>query len=283
MALPLDKKALLDSYQIEMPTQDVVQMDVGYVDNVIQGQGVSFLHYRAIPCPVGLGDPGDIRHTHSDHTNCSNGFIYELAGEVVCFFSGNGKSFQWQDIGMVSDASVQVTVPRYYIDRPGEEALLSPFDRLYLKEASALVVTFQKFEHNQSGMDRLHYPIVEVESIIDSNGVKYTSSDFVLESGQIKWTGYNRPAMDPKTNRGQVCAVRYRYVPFWYVSRILHEIRMVQAREPGETAASTKRMPYAVVLQREYLFENEKNDPRAVNPDSSRMVAAPRRGSFGPR
>lgn len=280
--MTLSDKDLRDSYQIDMPVNDTVHLDVGYIDNFVDGQGITFLHYRAIPCPVGLGDPYDIRKIHEDHEGCSNGFIYEYAGEVVCTFVGNGKQFQWQDVGLTTDASAQVTVSRYY-NNTQDEVFLSPNDRFYLKESKALVVTFQKFEHNQSGFDRVRFPVVAVELLIDSDGKRYGSGDFTVTNGQIQWLGKNRPSADPKTGKGQACAIRYRYVPFWYVSRILHEIRVVQAVDPATGVHGTQRMPSSVLLQREYMFQNEDNDPRAPDPSSGRQVTAARRGSFGPR
>jgi hypothetical protein len=280
--MALDETTLLASFQMNHP-KDNVFLDVDYIDTTIEGHGVKFIHYRAIPCPVGLGDRYDIRKTHSDHAGCSNGFLYEKAGEVLCAFTGNGKNQQFTDVGMLGEASAQVTVPRYYANTDKEEVLLSPMDRLYLAENSARVVHFQKFEHNQTGMDRTSYPILEVETLIDSDGRRYNSSQFTIIDGQINWTSNVRPGMDPATNKGQVCSIRYRYVPYWYVSRILHEIRLVRASDPTYEANTVQRAPYQVVLEREYMFENEQNDVRAPKPDSPRQAVAPRSGTFGPR
>jgi hypothetical protein len=280
--MALDASTLATSYQMAHPN-DQVHMDVDYFDSTIESQGVRFVHFRAIPCPVGLGDRYDIRRTHEDHSGCSNGFIYEQAGEVSCLFVGNGKNNQWNDVGMIGDSTVQVTIPRFYADKVQEEVLLSPYDRLYLKEAKAKVVHFQKFEHNQSGFDRTSYPIESVELLIDSNGVRYAPGDYSIVNGQIKWTSNHRPGMDPGTAKGQICAIRYRYIPFWYVSRILHEIRLIQAEDTVTESIGTQRMPYSVQLQREYMFENEQNDVRAPNPNSPRQAVAPRSGTFGPR
>jgi len=280
--MALSEATLASSYQISQP-RDNVFLDPGSFDSTIEAHGVRFVHYRAIPCPVGLGDRYDIRKTHSDHAGCSNGFLYDQAGEVLCAFTGNGKNQSFTDVGMLSDASAQVTFPRYYIGDLKEEIMLSPMDRLYLAENTALVVHFQKFEHNQTGMDRTSYPILEVEAIIDSSGKRYDSSQYKIVDGQILWTTNVRPGMDPSTNKGQVCSIRYRYVPFWYVSRILHEIRLTPASDPSDSERTVQRMPYQVVLEREYMFENEQNDVRAPKPDSPRQAVAPRSGTFGPR
>jgi hypothetical protein len=279
--MPLNEQTLSNSYQMEH-NKDNVFLDPAYFDSTIEGHGVPFVHYRAIPCPVGLGDRYDIRKTHADHSGCSNGFLYELGGEVLCAFTGNSKSQNFTDVGMLSDSSAQISVPRYYSGGLKEEVHLSPMDRLYLKNNNARVIHFQKFEHNQSGRDRTSYPILQVEILVDSDGRRYDSSDYSIIDGQIVWTGVKRPGMDPSTNKGQVCAVRYRYVPYWYVSRITHEIRLIRASE-GDAPNDVHRMPYQVVLEREYMYENEQNDIRAPNPNSPRQATAPRSGTFGPR
>ncbi len=275
-----------DSYQIQMPTMDHVHMDTPYLDNVIDHQGILFRHYRAIPCPVGLSgtDAYDIRKTHQDHNNCSNGFIYDFVGCARVIFSSNPKELRHLDVGYLTGSTAQITVPRFYDDKPDEPLLLSPFDRLYLDKCKTLVVTFEKVEHNISGMDRARYPIVFVEFCMDSDGVRYQpNQDFTIVNGQIKWLTVKQPGMDPSTGKGKILAVRYRYTPFWYIERLIHEVRVhpTQNNETGTLDAT--RMPYAAVIQREYTFENEQNDPRNQNPNDTRQARAPSSGSFGPR
>jgi hypothetical protein len=279
----ITEQTLADSYQLDDNPSESVHFDVDGFDNAIDKQGVSFVHFRAMPCPVGLSDRYDIRRTHEDHSGCSNGFLYQRAGKIVCPFSGNSKQVQLLDVGILTGSAVQITVPRHYTDKPGESVMLSQFDRLYLADNAALVIAMQRFEANATGLDRLQYPVVEVEHIVDSNGRSYDHTDYTIESGMIRWTGANRPAPDPKTGKGQICSIRYRYIPYWYVDRLIHEIRVVQATNPETGIHGTVRMPYAALIQRENVFENEQNDPQAPNPDSPRQAAAPRRGSFGAR
>lgn len=275
--MPIDEKTYADSFaQIQMGTRDAVHFDVPYFDGVIDGQGLVFQHLRALPCPIGKTDPMDVRHTHADHSGCSNGYIYELAGEMTCIISGGSKRVQALDMGLLTGATLQITVPRFYTDDPKKEVIVAFADRLYLKDNKAKVVATQLFEHNTGGLDRVRRSILEVEHLIDSHGKRYREhEDFRVAGGQIAWTGTRQPGMDPTTNKGEVCSIRYRYTPYWYISHILHEIRVV--REGLDSA----RAPQAALIQREYIFEDEQNDPLA--PSSLRQAPAPRQGSFGVR
>jgi hypothetical protein len=283
--MPLTPQDLADSFVIEMPVHDVVHMDTGYTDAVVDGQGVLLAHWRALPCPIGKGDQFDIRKMHADHSGCSNGYIYEFAGDMTCIFVGNSKQIQALDVGFLTGSSVQISVPRYYTDDRSKEAIIAVLDRFYLKQLTATespvnVIAAQLFEHNTSGFDRLKYPVNKVETVVDSHGIRYTEGiDFDVVSGQLKWRGTRQPGMDPETGKGEVCSVRYRYTPYWYVSNLLHEIRLVRNGD------QTERTPMTAILQREYVFENEQNDQgqRPLGNNSARQATAPRGPSFGPR
>ncbi len=261
---------------IDMQTKEAVHLDLPSMDGFVHGEGLLYEHYRALPCPIGKEDPFDVRKVHEDHSGCSNGFIYEFAGLMVCTSTGNSKSFQNLDMGLVTGSTLQVTIPRYYEDKPEKEVVIAIFDRLFLKEFKAKVVSAQLFEHNVSGMDRLKYSVLEVEHLIDSHGKRYhQGQEFVVAGGQLVWNGPNQPGMNPATGKGEVCSIRYLYTPFWYCHTILHEIRVVRS------GPDSVRAPMTALIQREYIFEDEQNDPRA--PVSPRQATAPRNGSFGQR
>jgi hypothetical protein len=288
--MTINPQSLAESFiQIDMPVSDVVHMDTGYTDAVVDGQGMLLEHWRALPCPVGKGDPFDMRKMHADHSGCSNGYIYEQGGDITALFVGNSKQLQALDVGFVTGSTVQITVPRFYTNDRTREVVISVLDRLYLKQTTNQehpinVIAAQLFEHNTSGMDRVKYPINAVELIVDSHGKRYyQGDDFDVSNGQIAWRGTKQPGMDPETGKGEVCSIRYRYTPYWYVSNLMHEIRVVRS------GFGTERTPMTALLQREYAFENEQNDqgqrpgssPLANN--SQRQAMAPRSGSFGPR
>lgn len=275
--MALDEKAVAESFvPIEMPINDAVHMDTQYLEGVIDGQGAIFEHYRALPCPIGREDPYDSRRTHSDHSGCSNGFLYDKVGDITCLFSGNSKNVQHLDVGLLTGSTVQLTLPKFYNDNTKKEVSIAVFDRLYLKQRVATVIATQMFEHNISGKDRLKYPAVEVEALVDSRGNRYyQGTDFDLVEGQVVWRGTKQPGMNPETRKGETCSVRYKYIPFWYVDRILHEIRLLR------NGPDMVRAPMSVLVQREYFFENEQNSRDAK--DSPRKAVAPRDGAFGPR
>lgn len=283
--MPLDAQTLSDSFIIDMPAHDTVHMDSDYTDSVVDGQGVVLEHWAALPCPIGKGDPFDVRKMHADHSGCSNGYIYAPRGDLTCIFVANSKQIQALDVGFLIGSSVQVTIPRYYTSDRSKEVVIATLDRLYLKQLDATstpinVIAAQLFEHNTSGFDRLKYPANKVEVVVDSHGTQYSEgADFDLISGQLKWRGPRQPGMDPETGKGEVCSARYRYTPYWYVSNLLHEIRLVR------NGALTERTPMTAILQREYVFENEQNDQgqRPLGNNSARQATAPRGPSFGPR
>ena len=283
--MAIDKAALVDSFvQIEMPVNDVVQMDSSYTDAVIDGQGILLEHWRCFLCPIGKNDAFDVRSAHADHTSCSNGYLYEYGGIITALFVGNSKNLQTLDMGFITGASVQITIPRHYTNDRSKEVVMGVLDRIYLKTVNPLnVVAAQIFEHNASGMDRLKYPINNVEMIIDSHNRRYfQDQDFRLVNGQVAWQGINRPGMDPETGKGEVCSIRYRYTPYWYVSNLVHEIRVIRNGD------SVERTPMTAILQRENVFENEQNNANSrfgadADAGNQRQATAPRSGSFGPR
>lgn len=267
---------LLEYVQIDMPSTEAIHMDMGYTDGVISGQGLLFEHWQAMPCPVGKDDPYDIRKAHADHAGCSNGNLYYFAGNMVCISTGISKDIRAMDVGVVVGSTMQITVPRFYEGNENKEAVPATSDRLYLKDDNSRVIATQLFEHNISGIDRVKYPIMKVELLIDSHGTRYYQGEhFDLDGGQIRWRGTAQPGMNPATGHGEVCSIRYQYRPYWYIERFLHDLRILRSGEDSVAA------PKAALIQREYVYEDERNDPQAA--PSPRQGAAPSHGSFGAR
>lgn len=266
------------SHDIVM-AQEVVRFDPAAFDMVLRSHGVLMEHWRAIRCPLGIVDKFDAR-SHGDHSNCSNGFIYRHAGDVTVFFSGNGSNSTLEDMGVVDGSTTQVTLPRFY-DGGEKEIAVQHYDRFFLKEVAASSVNTQLIEAHITGTDRLQYHAIEVEHVIDANGVEYGDRDYDVRDGRIVWGSHNRPHHDPKTGRGTVYSIRYRYIPFWYAKNLIHEVRVSRIYDYEQDKEVLLRMPHAVQLAREFLFENEERD-RDGN-ISDRDIRAPRSGSFGAR
>lgn len=265
-------------YDLNLPEEEI-GFDPAAFDAALRGNGVLMEHYRAIRCPIGVTDIFDPR-THTNHSQCSNGFIYKHAGDVKVFFNGNSTSTRLQVMGLMDGSTVQVTVPRNY-DSNGAEFMVQIYDRLFLKELATTSVNTQLIESHITGVDRLQYKAVEVEHLIDSHGSEYSFGDFEIQDGNIVWSGSKRPPYDPKTSKGTTYSIRYRYTPFWYVDRLMHEVRVARVMKFPQQEIVLERMPHGLMLKREYLFENEE---RVRNtPTSDRDQPSPRSGSFGSR
>lgn len=287
----------LNDIQTDIPGHRI-SFDVEAFDEAIENQGVTLVHYRALRCPVGMTDLDDNRRTHPDHEGCSNGFIYTRVGTVRGLFINNSNRKRPDDLGFWDGSTVQVTMPRFYDDPDDQRIFVAPFDRFYLEEADHLVPSWQLFVHHESGLDRLKYPVAMVEELVDSAGLRYyEGQDFKISHGGLQWLTQRRPTPNLTTgpggsgfdtDRGCICAIRYRYQPYWYVGQVLHEIRTTQVTDPVTGDRRVERMPQAVMLHREYVAlsrdQNEPGEPgTGLDSDAMRTLMGPMNGGFGPK
>jgi len=264
---------------ITIPDGQAVTFDIKAFDQALASQGVGLVHFRAMRCPMGLVDLYDNRRPEHDHSGCSNGFIHQKIGRLTATFTGVGKHSQQMDVGSIDGSTAQVTVQRFY-DNTQIPVYVAPYDRMYLDEESIIVPTWQLFEAHIDGRDKMVFPVVEVQSLMSSDGRVFTEGDdFEVRDGYVVWSGSNRPQYDAYRKRGQICSIRYLYRPFWVVKQLLHEVRVTQAEDAITGERRIHRMPQAMVLQREYVFLNESTG----DPNNPREVPAPREGSFGAR
>ncbi len=256
-----------------------VSFDPDAFDVALRSQGVKLVHMRAMKCPVGLVDRHDVRFVHEDHSACSNGHIYTRAGEVTCLFTGAGNKQDQQEWGLHDGGTVNITAPLTY---DGEDGLVDvmPYDRFYLNEEAITVPHSQLVEAHSTGKDRLDFPAVQVIDVIDSHGKRHQPSEYKIEAGQLVWTNGGLP-YDAMNERGMIYAVRFTYRPYWYVRQLMHQVRVAQIETA--LAREVKRFPQQWVMQREYIFENEKKDELAPDPNSPRQAKGPRTIGLGPR
>lgn len=242
-------------------------------DTAIMENGVDLIHHRAMKCPVGMIDPDDIRRPHEDHSGCSNGFIYTCAGKTKATILGNSREVQLQDVGRVDSSTIQATFTRFYTDKPDCRVQASFADRFYLTDDTITVVTWQVLAKTPTDYDSPNFPVVSVQDLIDANGKIYQQgADFDIENGKIHWLTNNRPSYDG--TKGQVFTVRYFYRPFYYVQKMVHEIRMGKAQD-GNTEG-VMRLNQCALLVREIYFKTADQDPGSVKPNDPRQaVAAP--------
>lgn len=262
------------SLPIRIP-DEVVDFDQEAFSTLIRRVGVPLVHFKAFRSPVGMENFADLRKPNEDHSGASNGFLYKRAGIATCLFTSVSNNNRIMDLGEMDGSNVSVTLPSTYDDSDAG-VRTARYDRFYLTDPNITVVNWQLFTTSEVGVERLTYPISEVEYIVDSYGTEYTPNDYVLENGQIKWVG-NRPPPN------KVCSIRYMYRPYWYVSRVIHEVRVTNKENIYTGTRETIRMPQMVQLQREYVFESEQRDIDSTTPDSPRQAKAPPDGSFGPR
>ena len=273
------RKATENDVSLDMlPLQ--VHLDPGAVDDFVNAHGITLVHWKSMRCPIGLKSRTDVRRTDEDHSGCSNGFIYTLAGKFFASFGGNNSKLTQYDPGLLTGATVTITPPRFYLDKPDKSVLLLPFDRLYLEEESIVVHQWELFEAHEMGVDKFRFPIVEVIDLVDNLGRRYDNNDFRVQDGKLFWSGTNRPGVDADTGKGRVCVVRYSYRPFFYVQTLLHEIRVATV-EALDGSMQVVRMPQSALLQREFFFEKSANDPAA--PPSNRQGFGPPDGGFSAR
>jgi hypothetical protein len=235
-------------------------------ENAILDNGIQLVHYKALPCPVGMAD----QHTttfksHPPHDNCMNGYIFEKAGLFTCLFNNNPASFQLLDPGLLTGSTVHVTFPSVYDDTQ-EEVTIGVQDRLQLKDPCGYVTAQQRFTKSGSKTDYLHFQPTKIESLWDANGIKYHPGDFSIQNGNLTW---NNKAPPP----GTVCSIRYLYLPYWWVMQLIHEIRIAQIVDGITQDRTLTRMPYSALCRRENAGRSAYQDSNA--PVKSNSVLPP--------
>lgn len=249
---PVVPSALLapgaEGHNIDLP-RSAVAFDVDAFDSALYEHGVAMLHYRAMRCPVGMISVSDVRKAHEDHPGCSHGFLYTYGGLFHGVFTGQSTEKADVPLGASLSGNAQVTAPRFYTDHPDVPLHVGIYDRIYLAQPGMDVVNWQLFTVGEGEVDRLDFPAERVVDLVDSEGRVYAQDvDFRLVNGRVRWQG-SRP------RPGMVCAARYLYRPYWYVRYMPHELRI--ARGDGLGEPGVQRMPQALALQREWLFESE--------------------------
>ncbi len=275
-------------YRIQFPVGESVTFDIEALDTLIKSQGVMLEHWRAMRCPVGVIDRYDsLRRPHEHHENCSNGMIYTLAGTFQGTFTGNGLSGKADPTGTLDSSSATIIIPRFYTNEDGslgDRIYPAPYDRLYYADPNVLVSNWEVMEAHITGQERLSFPATKVFDLIDARGVRYREGDYQVVNGNIVWQGQNQPGQEVEVGKGRVYSLRYLYRPFWYVSRMIHEIRLTSVNNEitGERIAEMAQK--LVSTQREYIFLNEENDSNAPDATSARKQwNAGNDGSFGPK
>ena len=267
-------------HDMSLPFQ-AVSFDIEAFDSLISSHGVTVEIYSAMICPLGSKDATDV-YSHMGHSECSNGFLYAKDGEVEGAFLGNSSQPDFKGPGISDDATATMTVKRFYDCPAGKPVLVGHYYRVYIKDCPVVVTNSEIVEHHQSGIDRLSYPAVDIQRLMDARGQEYTEGkDFEVVAGLIHWHPNKGPGYDTKVGRGVPFSVHYTYLPFYYVKYMPHEVRVTKDVDPATGEVSLQRVQYQLSLQREWAFHSQERAAREKRSD--RDVAAPRSGSFGPR
>jgi hypothetical protein len=252
---------------------EVVGMDLEAFDNVVRGKGVPCIHHRAMKCPVGMIDQDDIRKPHADHIGCSNGMLYTPIGRVTVTMTSNSTELRNLDMGFYDGSSCLATFPRFYDSDPNKRVIIRPYDRIYFEQEEDMFVgTWEVTARRLDGRDdQMEFPIVQVENLVDSSGTKYKQGiDFDLSGGNIKWRDNKGPEL------GTVYSVWFLHVPFYYVDRLIHEIRLFPTRnfvDPSQLKMT--RLGSGAVLQREYVYRTQHPDNQVAVKNQGRQKHSP--------
>lgn len=262
-----------------------VQMsfDLNKQDQFVTSLAVDFVHYKAVPSPIGKNDRGSYRRNDGVDTITSNGMIYSCAGKFSATMTDNQRSQQRGQSGFIDPSKSRLILPRFYNKNAvsdGERIYMAPGDRIYISDpdADVLVSCYHEMDY-EDGDNVPMFPIVKLEQLVDSRNIYYQcGADYkITDSGNIRWlSGGRNPGIDPDTGRGRVYSVRYLYKAYWYVDSIPKEVRVTNVTT-GNTR-SPERMPYHVIVVREYIYHNQnKGDQQNQNKSKipNRAVAGP--------
>lgn len=262
----------------------IESFDLDRMDSFVTSLGVEFLHYKVMPSPIGQNDRSDLRKNEVD-TISSNGNLYRLCGKFTATMTDNSKDRQRGEAGILDPSESRLVMPRFYNDKDiadGKRIYVLPGDRIYVSNPNAdvLVSNTQKMDFVSDSHNIPMFPIVELElPIVDSRNVEYKEGvDFkITKNGNICWLdGGRNPGIDPDTGKGRVYSVRYLYKAYWYITQLIKEVRVTNITTDGQR--NPERMPYFVVVQREYMYHNQnKGDQinQLSTKEPQRTVQAP--------
>lgn len=245
-----------------------LSFDLKKQDAFVTSLAVDFIHYKAMPSPIGKKDRGDYRRNDGVDTITSNGMIYRCAGVFSATMVDNQRAQKKVDLGTLDPSKSRLIMPRFYNKEgfkgdqsDGKRIYLAPGDRVYIADpkADVKVSNYQEMDYEEGIDNEPMFPIVELDGpIIDSRNIEYTQNiDFSITcEGNVRWLpGGKNPGIDPTTGKGRVYSIRYLYKAYWYVTEIPKEVRVTNVTN-GDTR-SPERMAYHAVITREYIYHNQ--------------------------
>lgn len=250
--------------------------DAKAFDHQLKTHGIRLKHMKAVPDPSGKMSRGDMMAVDNPASRNTDGFIYFEGGIVSAIMVSSSSQTTIEEVGTFDHAVCYITMARKYVDKD-EEILVNEHDKFEICDVETKVVTTQWLETSPTGVDRLNFPAQCVEFVQAADGKRYKQGeDFKLtKDGNIEWLNQNRPHWNEKIERGQVISVRYRYVPFYIVNRLIHEIRLAQITNPTTGKRHVERMPYQVELARENVYKDINRKKELIGATEPRFTGAP--------
>src|SRR5579863_3306138 len=221
-----DKKAPIGDQLYTMGPGNLLEesFDLRALDVFSAGLGVEYMHYKAMPSPIGKKDKGDYRRSDGVDTVTSNGLIYKCAGRFSATMTDNSHDDKRGDSGILDFSEARLVMPRFYNKNglaDGDRIYLLPGDRIYVADPTTDVrVSNAQQMSYEAGVDNIPmFPIVCLEMpITDSRNFEYIEgSDYCIsKDGNIQWmAGGNNTGIDPDTGKGRVYSIRYLYRAYW--------------------------------------------------------------------
>ena len=232
----------------------------------IQAHGILMVHQKPLLCPK-RKDLYTPDHDPSC-TQCQNGFIYYDARQFIGVFTGNSSQRNFGMNGTFDIEQVMITVPTTYLD--GTDLQAQFYDQIAVVNDECRY--FQLIEHSVTGRDRLHFPAIDVDKLLDSHGREFTMGiDFAIDGGDIVWLSTNRPGYDITIDRGTIYSINYYTRPIFTVISLPHQFRSTQRKVDG--GGQEVRMPQTVVCRKDFIMKNPldptgSDTPVAVNDNS---------------
>ena len=253
---PVNKMPMPEMLYGQFPDQSPqVGMNGKAFEQLIRAHGVRMIQLRPLPCPNQRSlNGGD----HDPNCNlCYNGYIYYGRTEFIGAFMGNSINKNYGLSGTWDKDGAQVIVPSKDINN--NEMDFQMGDQLIMPDHT---VRFpQRVQHNQTGIDRLHFPAIDVDVIMDSSGQEYAKNvDYkVDENGMIKWLTQNRPGYDLDLNAGMVYSIAYYTRPYLSIQSMPHQLRTTQTQLPDGTTVQ-ERFPQLVLVQKNFIPYNDGDE-----------------------
>ena len=255
-----------DVKEMEFSAGESVAFDLDAFEDNVRAHGPRFIHYRAIPDPIGLISKDDSRRPdYTPNANVSNGYYYIKAGLFHALISGNTREVKATTGGVVDPSIAQLTPSCFYeceLNGDSDRVYIAPLDRLYLDDDNILVTHTDLQETSLQGVDTLKFPVVKVQDLVDAEGSTYGYQDFDVLDGKICWKqGRKRPGYNIEAGRGMVYSIRFLYKPYWYIHRMVHEIRVVQQAQT-DGSLTMLQAPQSAIVAREFVHRDQIADMR---------------------